>query len=99
MLTSSMSELSIYEERSVRARRADVQSLATVISRLSLWASVSINLSFALLGGATESEDQRVEKFLGQMTLEEKLEYIGGVNAMSIRRIPRLGLPEIRMSD
>ena len=33
------------------------------------------------------------------MTLEEKLAYIGGVNAMSIRPIPRLGLPEIRMSD
>ena len=76
-----------------------MQSLATVIRRLSLWASVSINLCFALLGGATGSEDQRVEKFLGQMTLEEKLEYIGGVNAMSIRPIPRLGLPEIRMSD
>ena len=76
-----------------------MQSLATVIRRLSLWASVSINLSFALLGGATGSEDQRVEKFLGQMTLEEKLEYIGGVKAMSIRPIPRLGLPEIRMSD
>src|SRR3984957_3366243 len=99
MLTSSMSELSICEGRFVRARRADVQSLATVIRRLTLWASVSINLFFALLGGATGSEDQRVEKFLGQMTLEEKLEYIGGVNAMSIRPIPRLGLPEIRMSD
>ena len=33
------------------------------------------------------------------MTLEEKLDYIGGVNAMSIRSVPRLGLPEIRMSD
>ena len=48
-----------------------MQSLATVIRRLSLWASVSINLSFALLGGATESEDQRVEKFLSQMTLRK----------------------------
>ncbi|HEY6840668.1 MAG TPA: hypothetical protein VI114_05575, partial [Chthoniobacterales bacterium] len=76
-----------------------MQSLATVIRRLSLWASVSINLSFALLGGATGSEDQRVDNLLSQMTLEEKLGYIGGINAMSIRPIPRLGLPEIRMSD
>ena len=60
-----------------------------------------LDRSFLLLcsGEPTESEDQRVEKFLGQMTLEEKLDYIGGVNAMSIRPIPRLGLPEIRMSD
>jgi beta-glucosidase len=48
---------------------------------------------------AVDSDDLRVEKLLGQMTLEEKLEYIGGINAMSIRPIPRLGLPEIRMSD
>jgi beta-glucosidase len=33
------------------------------------------------------------------MTLEEKMDYIGGVHAMSIRAIPRLGVPEIRMSD
>jgi beta-glucosidase len=48
---------------------------------------------------AVDSDDLRVEKLLGQMTLEDKLEYIGGINAMSIRPIPRLGLPEIRMSD
>ena len=46
-----------------------------------------------------DSDDQRVERLLGQMTLEEKLDYIGGATAMSIRPIPRLGLPEIRMSD
>jgi beta-glucosidase len=50
-------------------------------------------------GWTAESDEARVEKILSQMTLEEKIDYIGGVNAMSIRRIPRLGLPEIRMSD
>jgi len=48
---------------------------------------------------ASDFDDQRAEKILGQMTLEEKLAYIGGIRAMSIRPIPRLGLPEIRMSD
>jgi beta-glucosidase len=43
--------------------------------------------------------DRRVEALLERMTLEEKLEYIGGIHAMSIRPIPRLGLPEIKMSD
>jgi beta-glucosidase len=66
---------------------------------LCLLACVSIHLSLGFLGKAAESEEQRVEKLVGQMTLEEKLDYIGGVNAMSIRPIPRLGLPEIRMSD
>ncbi|MBV9297578.1 MAG: glycoside hydrolase family 3 protein, partial [Verrucomicrobia bacterium] len=73
--------------------------LAKLIHGLSILACVSINLLFGFLGRAAESEDRRVERLLAQMTLEEKLAYIGGVNAMSIRPIPRLALPEIRMSD
>jgi beta-glucosidase len=46
-----------------------------------------------------DSVDERVNALLGRMTLQEKLDYIGGIHAMSIRPIPRLGLPEIRMSD
>src|ERR1700722_12152869 len=60
---------------------------------------ISISLFVGCFGRADETQDQRVEKLLGQMTLKEKLDYIGGVNAMSIRPVPRLGLPEIRMSD
>ncbi len=42
--------------------------------------------------------DQRAEDILSRMTLEEKIAYIGG-NGYSIRAVPRLGLPEIIMSD
>ena len=76
-----------------------MERLAKLIHGLSILACVSINLSFAFRGIADESEDQRVGRLLAQMTLEEKLDYIGGINAMSIRPISRLGLPEIRMSD
>jgi beta-glucosidase len=76
-----------------------MEPVAKLIRGVGLLACMSINLSLTLLGRAAESQNQRVEKILGQMTLEEKLDYIGGVNAMSIRPIPRLGLPEIRMSD
>src|ERR1700758_1005159 len=48
---------------------------------------------------SADSIDDRVYDLLGRMTLEEKLAYIGGIHAMSIRPIPRLGLPEIRMAD
>ena len=58
---------------------------------LCLLACLSIQLSFGFFGRAAESEEQRVEKLIGQMTLEEKLDYLGGVHAMSIRPIPRLG--------
>ena len=48
--------------------------------------------------------DQRVEKILSQMTLEEKLEYVSGLEGpkganMYIRPIDRLGLPGFKMSD
>jgi beta-glucosidase len=48
---------------------------------------------------AADSSEEQVEEILGQMTLAEKFDYIGGIKAMSIRPMPRLGLPEIRMSD
>jgi beta-glucosidase len=42
---------------------------------------------------------QRAEDLLSQMTLEEKIAYIGGTNNFYIRAIPRLDLPAIKMSD
>lgn len=41
----------------------------------------------------------RAEVILKKMTLEEKIDYIGGINNMYIRPIERIGLPEIKMSD
>lgn len=43
--------------------------------------------------------ENRVEVILGKMTLEEKIDYIGGYNAFYIRAIPRLGVPELKMAD
>jgi beta-glucosidase len=43
--------------------------------------------------------EQRVEQILKQMTLEEKIDYIGGTHDFYIRAIPRLNIPSLRMSD
>ena len=43
--------------------------------------------------------DQRVNALLSQMTTEEKIDYIGGINDFYIRAIPRLKIPMLRMSD
>jgi beta-glucosidase len=43
--------------------------------------------------------DQRVESILRQMTLEEKIDLIGGVDGFFIRSIERLGLPRLKMAD
>ncbi len=43
--------------------------------------------------------EKRVESILGKMTLQEKIEIIGGVNDFFTRPISRLGIPALKMSD
>jgi len=43
--------------------------------------------------------EQRVDLILSQMTLEEKIDYIGGTRDFYIRAVPRLQIPALRMSD
>lgn len=43
--------------------------------------------------------EERVIDLLSRMTLQEKLDYIGGLNSFYIRNISRLAVPEIKMSD
>ncbi len=43
--------------------------------------------------------EDRVEDLLGRMTLEEKIDYIGGFNGFYIREIERLGVPQIKLTD
>ncbi len=43
--------------------------------------------------------DTRVAVLLSQMTLAEKIDYLGGVRGFYIRGIPRLEVPAIKMSD
>src|SRR5437660_6704035 len=43
--------------------------------------------------------DRRVEDLLSQMTLEEKIDLIGGVDGFFIRGVPRLSLPRLKMAD
>lgn len=48
---------------------------------------------------ASPDAEQRAQKILSQMTQDEKLDYVGGVRSFYIRAIPRLGVPELKMSD
>jgi beta-glucosidase len=43
--------------------------------------------------------EARVNDLLSKMTLEEKIDYIGGFKGFYIRGIDRLGLPEIKLTD
>ncbi len=43
--------------------------------------------------------EQRVQAILDRMTLDEKIDMIGGVDSFYIRAYPQLGVPRLRMSD
>jgi len=43
--------------------------------------------------------EKRVDSILSKMTLDEKIEIVGGINDFYTRPIPRLGIPSFRMSD
>lgn len=43
--------------------------------------------------------ESRVESILGNMTLEEKIDLIAGVDFFYLRGVPRLGVPRLKMAD
>ncbi|MEP6819854.1 MAG: glycoside hydrolase family 3 C-terminal domain-containing protein [bacterium] len=43
--------------------------------------------------------ERRVDALLSQMTLEEKIDLLGGVDGFFIRGVPRLGVPRMKMAD
>src|SRR5579863_2621213 len=61
-----------------------------------------VALTFAIVPSAISAPDgvdQRVEAILSKMTLEQKLDMIGGQDDFYIRAYPELGLPRLRMAD
>jgi len=53
----------------------------------------------SVFGVSSEEIEQRAKALLSQMTLEEKIDYIGGHKDFYIRGIERLGIPEVVMAD
>ena len=47
----------------------------------------------------TQEHKDRAAEIVKQMTLEEKIAYVGGYQDWYIRAIDRLGLPAVRMAD
>ncbi len=61
-----------------------------------------LTFSVSLLSQSSPSPsdvEKRIDSILRQMTLEEKIDYIGGLNDFYIRPMPKLGLPALKMAD
>jgi beta-glucosidase len=66
----------------------------------------AVTLACILLGVAPARAEQpdaaverRVDDILSKMTLEEKIDLLGGVDGFFVRAIPRVGLPKLKMAD
>jgi beta-glucosidase len=69
---------------------------ATLVFAISL---LSFNAASAQAPVPSSAEiDKRVDALLGKMTLEQKLDYIGGTG-FATRAIPELNIPALQMSD
>jgi beta-glucosidase len=74
---------------------------ASLLTRLALSAAFAVSSApmFAqaphLLDAA---EEQRVDTMVKQMTLQQKLDYIGGTG-FGVRAVPSVGIPALDMSD
>jgi beta-glucosidase len=53
----------------------------------------------AALAQTSADVDRRVETMLGKLSLEQKIDLIGGVDEMFIREMSAIGLPRLKMSD
>ncbi len=48
---------------------------------------------------SSNSVDQRVDAIMSKMTLEQKIDLLGGVDGFFVRDFPQLGWPRLRMAD
>ena len=61
--------------------------------------AVAATMSLSAQYKVTQEHKDRAAAIVKQMTLEEKIAYIGGYESWYVRGIERLGLPAVRMAD
>lgn len=73
----------------------------TVMRSLAAGISFLLLAQFGMAQAAKSNADveKRVDAILSKMTIEEKIEILGGIDDLYTQPIPRLGIPSLRMSD
>ncbi|HEX5706785.1 MAG TPA: glycoside hydrolase family 3 N-terminal domain-containing protein, partial [Pyrinomonadaceae bacterium] len=80
-----------------------MRKLLTVILVMSVLsnasAPASAQTSARQLSADETERERRVESLIKQMTLEEKIDLLGGVDGFFVRGVERLGVPRLKMAD
>src|SRR4030095_2727787 len=105
LLNPQTKELLLHRRIQASAVNCGVQTNTT----MRILRSVIVALSFLIFNmtpnfGQTLAPDpaeieRRVDALLTQMTLEEKIDLLGGVDSFFIRGVPRLKFPRLKMAD
>src|SRR5579864_1374541 len=90
--------------RSTREHRA-VNSISELHGALRIAITATMVVLFSACGfaqsvlTAPDQIERRIDSILGQMTVEEKIDLLGGVDDFYVRGVPRLGVPRFKMAD
>src|SRR5258708_6806163 len=93
--------------KSVRTERRCQQAVFgwLMLRERKIGVEYAIVILFAVCGfaqSAATSPDQterRIDSILSHMTIEEKVDLLGGVDGFYVRGVPRLGVPRFKMAD
>src|SRR2546426_10027470 len=80
-------------------RLASLRPMRKICSAVAIVLLIGIQAFVQAASPAPGDVDRRVEAVLSQMTLEEKIDMLGGVDDFFIRALPRLGVPRLKMTD
>src|SRR2546428_4765670 len=73
--------------------------LSTILIVLLIGTQALINMKAQSLAPVARDTEDRVESILKQMTLEEKIDLLGGIDGFFIRGVPRIGVQRLKMAD
>lgn len=72
------------------------------IFTIKTWFTALLSLGCTVMAAqpvVTDEAIKQAKELVAKMTLQEKIAYISGYTSFSLRAIPRLGIPEIRLAD
>jgi len=69
------------------------------MKNISILIVIIISLFVLPIAAQPVSSDKKIDDLIGKMTLEEKIDFIGGYQDFHIRAVPRLGIPQTNMAD